>query len=571
MSKIAPKDGASPSSSKMADDDDARIEVATTGIQRRLSLQDAFKLTLGKLKDAPRHDQMFQSHRQSIRATDEDNVMHSFYQSKLNRMITEEGNENASAVQKHILLPNRLVLWHTVVALCIVFTMVCAPSFAAFYFDQGGNPQALQVESVLSALLYIADIVSISDIIIEFFTGYHDEASGTLVVRQDHIVHNQLAHIDFYLHLASVLPFELVMPTKGWMQIAMYRRFFRAKRLFAFVAQADNRFVQSPTWPALKLLTYLLFLIHVLGCSMYMIREAEGTLEYHLSVEERHPGDSSAYAIVIYDALLTILGEKIDAVYTTNERIFFTCTMLLGAVFNAILFGQVALAVTGFQRSTLRYQEKMANVAEHMKSLRLPRDVQRRVSNFYDYMWHRNQCLEQDEFLSEVSSTLTAEISLFRHRELIHNVAFLRVIPEPACVVKLCLSLETHFYLPGDFIVKEGEYGEEMYMLASGVAEVLVNNKCVRTFNKNAFFGEMALMTSDKLRRTATIRATAYSELVSLTKPKFLQVMSEYPLSKKQVYAVINKQIGSYEIPNKERYRSRSIDERVANLWSTDN
>ena len=555
----------------MADDDDARIEVATTGIQRRLSLQDAFKLTLGKLKDAPRHDQMFQSHRQSIRATDEDNVMHSFYQSKLNRMITEEGNENASAVQKHILLPNRLVLWHTVVALCIVFTMVCAPSFAAFYFDQGGNPQALQVESVLSALLYIADIVSISDIIIEFFTGYHDEASGTLVVRQDHIVHNQLAHIDFYLHLASVLPFELVMPTKGWMQIAMYRRFFRAKRLFAFVAQADNRFVQSPTWPALKLLTYLLFLIHVLGCSMYMIREAEGTLEYHLSVEERHPGDSSAYAIVIYDALLTILGEKIDAVYTTNERIFFTCTMLLGAVFNAILFGQVALAVTGFQRSTLRYQEKMANVAEHMKSLRLPRDVQRRVSNFYDYMWHRNQCLEQDEFLSEVSSTLTAEISLFRHRELIHNVAFLRVIPEPACVVKLCLSLETHFYLPGDFIVKEGEYGEEMYMLASGVAEVLVNNKCVRTFNKNAFFGEMALMTSDKLRRTATIRATAYSELVSLAKPKFLQVMSEYPLSKKQVYAVINKQIGSYEIPNKERYRSRSIDERVANLWSTDN
>ena len=350
--------------------------------------------------------------------------------------------------------------------------------------------------------------------------------------------------------LASVLPFELVMPTKGWMQIAMYRRFFRAKRLFAFEAQADNRFVQSPTWPALKLLTYLLFLIHVLGCSMYMIREAEGTLEYHLSVEERHPGDSSAYAIVIYDALLTILGEKIDAVYTTNERIFFTCTMLLGAVFNAILFGQVALAVTGFQRSTLRYQEKMANVAEHMKSLRLPRDVQRRVSNFYDYMWHRNQCLEQDEFLSEVSSTLTAEISLFRHRELIHNVAFLRVIPEPACVVKLCLSLETHFYLPGDFIVKEGEYGEEMYMLASGVAEVLVNNKCVRTFNKNAFFGEMALMTSDKLRRTATIRATAYSELVSLAKPKFLQVMSEYPLSKKQVYAVINKQIGS-DISNK--------------------
>ena len=532
--------------------------------RKRRTLQDAFKQTLGKLAETPRHDHMFESHRESIRATDENNAMHSFYQSKLNRMLNDEDKENDSALVKYILLPNRLIVWYTVVALCISFTLVCVPSFAAFYFDPFNeeNAPTQQVEGFLSTLLYIADAVAVIDIITEFFTGYHDEATGALVMRQDHIIHNQLAHADFYLHLASVLPFESAMPSKGWMQIAMYRRFFRAKRLFAFMGQADNHFVQSHFWPATKLLTYLLFLIHVLGCSMYMIREAEGTLDYHLTVADRHPKDGSAYAIVVYDALLTILGESIDAVYTTNERLFFTCTMVVGSVFNAVLFGQVALAVSGFQRSSLRYQEKMANVAEHMKSLRLPRDVQRRVSNFYDYMWHRNQCLEQDAFLSEVSNTLAAEINLFRHRELIHNVAFFRVIPEPACVVKLCQALETHFYLPGDFIVKEGEYGEEMYMLASGAAEVLVNNKCVRTFYKNAFFGEMALMTSDKLRRTATIRATAYSELVSLAKPKFLQLMSEYPLSKEKVYAVINKQVGSYKLPKERTRWSHTLKER---------
>jgi len=238
-------------------------------------------------------------------------------------------------------------------------------------------------------------------------------------------------------------------------------------------------------------------------------------------------------------------------VNTKAERVFFTLAMLLGSLLNAILFGQVALAVTSFQRSALRYQEKMAFVYEQMKALGLPHDVQKRVFHFYDFMWRRNQCLDQDLFLSEVSSTLRSEINLYRHRELVHNVSFLRVIPEPACVVKLCSFLKAAFYLPGDFVVKENDYGEEMYMIASGGAEVLVNGKSVRTFSKNAFFGEMALLSEKQLRRTATIRAVAYSEFVSLSKQSFVQLMKEYPTSKEKVYEAINKQMGTYKMSTK--------------------
>ena len=255
---------------------------------------------------------------------------------------------------------------------------------------------------------------------------------------------------------------------------------------------------------------------------------------------------SVRYAIVMYDALLTILGESVDGVYTSSERLFFTTFMLLGAVFNAVLFGQVALAVTSFQRSSLRYQEKMADVYEHMRSLKLPGEVQTRVNHFYDYMWNRNQCLEVDNFLNELSGTLQAEIRLFQHRELIHNVIFFKSIKDPACVVKLCLVMKSHFYLPGDFIVKENEYGDEMFMIASGSCEVLVKGEAVRTFSKNDFFGEIALMKSEKVRRTATIRATGYSEIVSLTKDAFLRLMREYPESAQEVYKVMNKQISGY-------------------------
>ena len=106
--------------------------------------------------------------------------------------------------------------------------------------------------------------------------------------------------------------------------------------------------------------------------------------------------------------------------------------------------------------------------------------------------------------------------------------------------------MKSHFYLPGDFIVKENEYGDEMFMIASGSCEVLVKGKAVRTFSKNDFFGEIALMKSEKVRRTATIRATGYSEIVSLTKDAFLRLMREYPESAQEVYKVMNKQISGY-------------------------
>ena len=279
-----------------------------------------------------------------------------------------------------------------------------------------------------------------------------------------------------------------------------------------------------------------------------MIRDAEETLDYEANVLgiQRHHRDTSAYAIAMYDALLTILGESVDGVYTTTERFFFTTSMLLGAVFNAVLFGQVALAVTSFQRSSIRYQEKMADVYEHMRSLKLPGEVQTRVNHFYDYLWNRNQCLPIDTFIDELSGTLQAEIRLFQHRELIQNVNFFKAIKDPACIVKLCMAMSSRFFLPGDFIVKENEYGNEMFMIASGSCEVLVKGKPVRTFVENDFFGEIALMNSDKVRRTATIRATAYSEVVSLTKPEFRRLMSEYPIAANEVYKVMSKQISGY-------------------------
>ena len=86
----------------------------------------------------------------------------------------------------------------------------------------------------------------------------------------------------------------------------------RAPRLMVFISKVDVHYIESNHWPAGKLLLYLVFLVHLLACMTYIIRDVEGTLEYDAVLGDRHPSDNSMYAIVMYDALLTILGEKLD-------------------------------------------------------------------------------------------------------------------------------------------------------------------------------------------------------------------------------------------------------------------
>jgi len=495
---------------------------------------------------------MFDQHRNSIRASSDDVAMLSFYQSSLNKTLLSNRNSTSdkTGINKYVILPSSIPYkyFNYLNGLFLIFVLVCFPPYAAFYFR---NEMDYQMEHFFEIALYIGDFIALIDIILTFFVSYPNRENNLLEIKLKVIVTNQLHTYGFYTNVISIIPFELTVynnEEKGWIQILMFRRFLRFHKLFQITTKLDHYFIQSKIWPASKVFLFLAYAVHCLGCFIYMIRDAENTLNYeaHVLGIQRHPNDQSAYAIVMYDALLTILGESVDGVYTASERLFFTMFMLLGAVFNAVLFGQVALAVTSFQRSSLRYQEKMADVFEHMRSLKLPGEVQTRVNHFYDYMWNRNQCLEVDTFLNELSGTLQAEIRLFQHRELIHNVNFFKAIKDPACVVKLCLVMKSHFYLPGDFIVKENEYGDEMFMIASGSCEVLVRGKAVRTFSENDFFGEIALMKNEKVRRTATIRATGYSQIVSLHKPEFLKLMREYPESAQAVYKVMNKQISGY-------------------------
>ncbi len=86
-------------------------------------------------------------------------------------------------------------------------------------------------------------------------------------------------------------------------------------------------------------------------------------------------------------------------------------------------------------------------------------------------------------------------------------------------------------YTKGDVIFRQGETGDCMYVIQKGEVEAIAEadgrEVRLRTMGKNEFFGEMALF--EKETRTATIRATKPTRVLTIDKKNFLGGIHEDP------------------------------------------
>lgn len=83
----------------------------------------------------------------------------------------------------------------------------------------------------------------------------------------------------------------------------------------------------------------------------------------------------------------------------------------------------------------------------------------------------------------------------------------------------------------GDTIFKEGDPGDEMYIIQEGSVEIVKNlggrNQVLATLEKGDFFGEMAIV--NRIRRTATARAGSGLKLLAFDRNGFQQMIEKNP------------------------------------------
>lgn len=92
------------------------------------------------------------------------------------------------------------------------------------------------------------------------------------------------------------------------------------------------------------------------------------------------------------------------------------------------------------------------------------------------------------------------------------------------------LFRNTEYFIPfkaGDTIFKEGEPGDQMYVVLEGEVDVVVHDKVVETVRMDSFLGEMALI--DARPRSATAVARTDCRLAPINQNRFKFLVQQTP------------------------------------------
>jgi CRP-like cAMP-binding protein len=92
---------------------------------------------------------------------------------------------------------------------------------------------------------------------------------------------------------------------------------------------------------------------------------------------------------------------------------------------------------------------------------------------------------------------------------------------------------ETRALDHGTMIVREGERGDEFYVIGTGEASVTRSDREVAKLGPGDFFGELALF--DEAPRNATVTSTTGITIVVITRAAFQQLLGDLPGLREQV------------------------------------
>ena len=149
-----------------------------------------------------------------------------------------------------------------------------------------------------------------------------------------------------------------------------------------------------------------------------------------VSLLDAAPDDGvlTAYLTCFTMTIRMVVGGEFAPV-TTTEKAAGSVFALLGGIMMAVTYGNVAVSISSFYAESSNYQRKMEYLWASMERLRLPRSIQDRVYNYYDYMHKQHGSLNGtlNAFIPELSKNLSSEVLLYLRIGLVTNVPFFQV------------------------------------------------------------------------------------------------------------------------------------------------
>jgi cAMP-dependent protein kinase regulator len=134
-------------------------------------------------------------------------------------------------------------------------------------------------------------------------------------------------------------------------------------------------------------------------------------------------------------------------------------------------------------------------------------------------------------------------------REFLRSVSLFERLPAHA-IDRLVLAFESHVLRDGDFVFRQGDEGDRLYLVESGRVSLIRSDEAGRrrklgTIDSGGYFGELALL-SDR-PRAATAQCVGEVELFSISGRELKRLLAESAPALRSIVG----NIGEYRPPDK--------------------
>ncbi|KAG5851682.1 hypothetical protein ANANG_G00054240 [Anguilla anguilla] len=241
------------------------------------------------------------------------------------------------------------------------------------------------------------------------------------------------------------------------------------------------------------------------------------------------PSVRSSYVTSLYFALssLTSVGFGNVSANTDSEKIFSICTMLIGALMHAVVFGNVTAIIQRMYSRRSLYHTRTKDLKDFIRVHRLPKTLEQRVMECFQTTWSVNNGIDVSELLKDFPDELRADIAMHLNKELLQLPLFESA--SRGCLRSLSLIIKTSFCAPGEFLIRQGDALQAIYFVCSGSMEVLKDNTVLAILGKGDLIGSDSLTKEQVIKTNANVKALTYCDLQYISLKGLREVLRLYP------------------------------------------
>jgi voltage-gated potassium channel len=210
-----------------------------------------------------------------------------------------------------------------------------------------------------------------------------------------------------------------------------------------------------------------------------------------------------------------------------NAQLIFTMVVqVFGVGMYGYIIGNVSGLIANLDVARATFLKKIETVSAYLSNKKIPNDLQEKILSYYYYLWDKKKNISDENPMSDLPTSLNLEIMLYLNRDMLMKVELFKN-SQDLFVREAIQMLKPLIYMPEDFIIRQGEYGDCMYFLSSGEVEVIVNDQQVAKLGPGSTFGETALLVGEK--RNASIHTLSHCEVFRLSKSDFDNLRTRFP------------------------------------------